>query len=98
MGLAEGTETALAAMTITGMSVWSSLGSERLHLVELPDVVEVVHFFADADDAGQRAADKAAIIHKRLVRRVEIHTPPAPHSDYNDYLLADADAWQKEMP
>jgi hypothetical protein len=30
MGLAEGTETALSAMMLTGMSVWVSLGGKRL--------------------------------------------------------------------
>jgi putative DNA primase/helicase len=42
MGLAEGVETALSAMQLTGMTVWASLGASRLHSVELPPEVEEV--------------------------------------------------------
>jgi putative DNA primase/helicase len=49
MGLAEGTETALSAMMLTGMSVWASLGGKRLHSVELPPFVREVHIFCDND-------------------------------------------------
>jgi hypothetical protein len=96
MGIAEGTETALSAMMLTGMSVWASLGSERLHVVELPPIVEVLHVFSDNGDAGQRAAERAGKVHRDLGRAVKIRRPPDEFDDYNTYLLADADAWQKE--
>jgi hypothetical protein len=96
MGIAEGTETALSATMLTGMPVWASLGSERLHLVALPPIVEVVHIFSDNGDAGQRAADRAGKVHRDLGRAVKVRRPPDKFDDYNTYLLADADAWQKE--
>jgi hypothetical protein len=40
MGLAEGVETALSAMQLTGMTVWASLGAARLDSVWLPAEVQ----------------------------------------------------------
>jgi hypothetical protein len=94
MGIAEGTETALSAMMLTGMSVWASLGKGRLHSVELPPLVEVVHIFADNDD--HEAAARAANVHHELGRVVKVQRPPPEHKDFNDYIIADADAWQKD--
>jgi len=96
MGIAEGTETALAAMMLSGMPVWASLGSKRLHSVELPPIVEEVYIFSDNDPPGQEAAEKAAKIHTDLGRRVEIRRPPVGFTDFNDWIIADADAWQKD--
>ena len=39
MGIAEGVETALAAMQMTGMTVWASLGAARLDKIWLPPIV-----------------------------------------------------------
>jgi hypothetical protein len=47
LGLAEGIETALSAMQLTGVPVWASLGGARLHRVELPPEVKEVHVFLD---------------------------------------------------
>jgi putative DNA primase/helicase len=94
MGIAEGTETALSAMMLTGMSVWASLGKGRLHNVELPPFVESVHIFADNDDWD--AARRAAQAQADLGRTVKIQRPPPEHKDFNDFIIADADAWQKD--
>jgi putative DNA primase/helicase len=98
MGIAEGTETALSAMHLTGMTVWASLGSERLHNVDLPPFVREVHIFADNDekDQGLRAAHRAADIHCKLGRTVKIRRPPPQYKDYNDFIVADADAWAED--
>jgi hypothetical protein len=97
MGIAEGTETALSAMMLTGMSVWASLGGKRLHNVELPPFVREVHIFADNDAPGREAADRACEVHCKLGRVVEIRRPPLEFKDYNDFIVADADAWAGDL-
>jgi putative DNA primase/helicase len=96
MGIAEGTETALSAMQLTGMSVWACLGAHRLHNVELPPFVREVHIFADDDETGRDAAEKTAAIHQALRRRVLVHYPPLPATDWNEFLITDADRWAAE--
>ena len=93
MGLAEGTETALSAMTLTGMPVWASLGASRLHQVELPPFVRRVHIFADNDEPGRIAADRAAKVHQSLGREAWVQWPPAGLKDFNDFLIQHADRW-----
>jgi hypothetical protein len=82
MGIAEGTETALSAMMLTGMSVWASLGGKRLHNVELPAFVREVHIFADNDQPGREAAYRASDVHLKLGRTVEMRRPPSEFKDY----------------
>jgi hypothetical protein len=96
MGIAEGTETALSAMTLTGMPVWSALGGKRLHNVELPPFVREVHIFADNDTPGREAAYRASDVHRALGRTVKIRRPPAEFKDFNDFIVSDADAWAKD--
>jgi len=96
MGIAEGVETALSAMMLTGMSVWASLGGKRLHNVELPPFVREVHIFCDNDQPGREAAYRASDVHRALGRDVEIRRPPKEFKDYNDFIVADADAWAKD--
>ena len=96
MGIAEGTETALSAMALTGMSVWASLGGKRLHNVELPPFVREVHIFCDNDQPGREAAFRASDVHRALGRDVEIRRPPPEFKDYNEFIIADADAWAKD--
>jgi len=96
MGIAEGIETALSAMMLTGMSVWASLGGKRLHNVELPAFVRDVHIFADNDQPGREAAYRASDVHRQLGRSVKIRRPPPQFKDFNDFIVADADAWAKD--
>ena len=93
MGLAEGVETALSAMQMTGMTVWASLGASRLHSVELPPEVDEVHVFVDNDEPGRTAAKRTADAHTSLGRRVYLRSPPDQCGDWNDFLnlLADRD-------
>jgi putative DNA primase/helicase len=93
MGLAEGVETALSAMQMTGMSVWASLGASRLHNIEMPPEVEEVHVFVDNDEPGRTAAKRTADVHTDIGRRVYLRSPPDQCGDWNDFLnlLADRD-------
>ncbi|MFM9858186.1 toprim domain-containing protein [Pseudoxanthobacter sp. M-2] len=88
LGIAEGTETALAAMQLSGLPCWAVLGAERLASVWLPPEATEVHIFADNDEAGRRGADKAAERHIRDGRRVIIRTPAEEFGDWAD-LVAD---------
>jgi putative DNA primase/helicase len=91
MGIAEGVETALSAQTMAEIPVWASLGCQRLHRVELPEIVEEVHIFGDNDASGRGAAQRAAEVHMQLGRRVVLRFPPEGLKDFNDLLNADAD-------
>ena len=93
LGLAEGVETALSAMQLTGVPVWASLGASRLHNVELPPDVEEVHIFVDNDEPGRTAAKRAADVHTSIGRRVYLRSPPDQCGDWNDFLnlIADRD-------
>jgi putative DNA primase/helicase len=97
MGIAEGTETALSAIMLTGMSVWASLGGKRLHNVELPPFVREVHIFADNDQPGREAAYRASDAHRELGRTVKIRRPPPQFKDFNDFITSDADAWAGDL-
>ena len=50
-------------MQMTGMTVWASLGAQRLEKVWLPPMVETVHLFGDNDDAGRESVERAAHSH-----------------------------------
>jgi putative DNA primase/helicase len=93
MGVAEGVETALSAMQLTGMPVWASLGSKRLHKVWLPPHVGEVHIFGDNDTSGRDAAKLTYDAQTRAGRVVVERFPPDSCNDYNDLLnlIADGD-------
>lgn len=97
MGLAEGVETALSAMQLTGMTVWASLGAARLHNLELPPQVEELHIFCDNDEPGWIAAKRTADVHTHLGRKVYLREPPDYCKDYNDFLNVIADRDGREL-
>ena len=88
LGLAEGIETALSAMQMTGFPCWSVLGAQRLGKIAIPPSVRHVHIFADADEPGRRAADAAAERFTRAGAHVRLRWPPEPYGDWNDFLQA----------
>jgi putative DNA primase/helicase len=90
LGLAEGVETGLSALQLSGVPVWVSLGAERLPLVRIPAIVRELHVFADADEPGQAAAHKTARLHAQRGISIKIRTPPASFRDWNDVLLPSA--------
>lgn len=86
MGLAEGVETALAAIELTGITCWASLGATRMWRVAIPDVCREVHIFADDDEAGRAAAERTAHAHRQAGRRVHIRVPQDGCNDWSDVL------------
>ena len=88
MGLAEGTETAMSAMRLTGIPCWATLGAWRMHAISIPDTIKTVHVFGDNDDPGRKAAERAADRYARDGKRVFVRFPPAEFNDYNDLLIA----------
>jgi hypothetical protein len=87
LGLAEGTEKALAAMQITGVPCWASMGT-RMHRVWIPDHVRELHIFADNDEPGRAAAERTAQAHRH--RKVFLRFPPEQFKDWDDVTRAQA--------
>jgi putative DNA primase/helicase len=88
LGLAEGIETALSAMQLTGVPPWACLWASRMHRVEVPDGVHELDIFADNDQPGHAAAERTAQEHRH--RRVVLRFPPETYKDWNDWLMAQA--------
>ena len=88
LGLAEGIETALAAMQIFGVPCWATLGNERFGLVTIPEGVSELHLFVDHDAGGELAERRARHAYAQEGRRIVTHTPQNPGFDWNDELLA----------
>jgi putative DNA primase/helicase len=84
LGLAEGVETALAAMQLHGVPVWATLGAKRMSTVVVPDTVRKLIVFGDNDEAGHAAAEGTERCHAREGRRVALCFPPAHFKDWAD--------------
>jgi putative DNA primase/helicase len=82
----EGIETTVAAMVATGRPAWAALSTSGLRALDLPGGARDVIVLADADDAGEAAAQDCALRWKRQGRRVRIARPPRG-LDFNDMLL-----------
>jgi putative DNA primase/helicase len=90
IGLCEGIETGLAAMTACpDLSVWATLSATNLEQVHLPPEATRVIILADHDasGAGSRAAETAARRLRSEGRVVSIATPPQEGEDFNDLLM-----------
>lgn len=90
--LCEGVETGLSiAQACKSKSVWATLGTSGLRMVEVPGSVSEVIIAADADDAGREAAMALA---RRLApsgTAVRISFPPGDFNDFNDALMSMAE-------
>jgi DNA primase len=75
LGLAGSVEDALAASQLYSLPVWATCGEQRMARVWTPPEVERVVVFADADDAGAKAADEARKAHRAAGKIVDIITP-----------------------
>jgi putative DNA primase/helicase len=82
LGIAEGTETALAATQLTGIPCWASLGSGRMPNVAIPLGVRELHVFADDDNAGRAAAAEMVKQHTASGRQVIVRYPPEGYNDF----------------
>ena len=79
LGLAEGVETALSAMQLSGVPTWSCVGARRMAKITIPPGVRTVHIFADNDAPGQAAAEDAAKRFSREGMTVHIKYPAKRH-------------------
>ena len=84
LGIAEGVETALAAMRLHKVPTWAALNAALLAKFEPPAGVDRLVIFADRDTAGLEAAWH---LRDRLTIPCELHTPPAPANDWADELM-----------
>jgi putative DNA primase/helicase len=86
--VAEGIETTLSAMELTGQPGWAALSSIGLERLLLPAEAQDVMIFADRDrgGAGERAARRAAARWVGEGRRVRLVIPDRPGADANDLL------------
>jgi putative DNA primase/helicase len=86
LGIAEGLETALAAMQIHKVPTWAALNTSLLTKFEPPAEVKRLVIFADSDVPGLQAA---AALMQRLQGRIafDIKTAATPHNDFNDQLI-----------
>ena len=87
LGLAEGTEKALAAMQLFGLPCWATLGT-RMHRVWIPDHVRELHIFGDNDEPGRVAAERTGQGHRH--RKVVLRFPPDPYKDWDELTKAQA--------
>jgi hypothetical protein len=84
----EGIETCLAAMLAVDKPAWAALSTTGLRALDLPRAVRDVIILADGDEAGEAAANDAALRWMREGRGVRIARPPRG-LDFNDMLLGD---------
>jgi hypothetical protein len=87
--VAEGIETCLAAMQLTGLPGWAALSAPGIRALLLPSMVRTVVIAADNDasGAGEAAAREAAERWLWEGRHVRLMLPAAINNDFNDELL-----------
>lgn len=86
LGLAEGIETALAAMRLHRIPVWAILGTERAGHILLPDRLERLVLLFDRDAAGWKANQRARLAYHRPGLEIVSPWPPLPNNDWADVL------------
>lgn len=73
-------------MQLASVPCWACLSAGRMHRVTVPAGVRELHIFADNDEAGRAAAERAAYANR--FRRVVLRYPPDGCKDWNDALVA----------
>jgi putative DNA primase/helicase len=86
LGIAEGIETALAAMQRHRVPVWAALNAAMLAKFTPPPGVQRLAIFADRDVAGLRAA---WTLRDRTAIPCELHVPREGFKDWADVLSAE---------
>lgn len=87
LGWAEGIETAMAAILLTGTPCWATLGTERFARVALPATVTRLILFLDNDGGGRRAERLVREAQRGTGIELEARYPRAAGADWNDVLL-----------
>lgn len=82
----EGLEDGLSLAQALGESVWVAAGTAMLPHMTFASVTRSVVIGADADEAGERAAQKAAIAYRDAQLAVRIMRPAESYKDFNDML------------
>lgn len=89
LGLAEGVETALSAMTLFDVPVWATCGL-RFDKIAIPGCVNELILFADNDRPGLEHAETAKVHLETRGYTVEIRAPETRGLDWNDVLITRA--------
>lgn len=90
MGIAEGVETALAAMKLFHVPVWSALSAGGLTKWVPPPTVRNVIVFGDNDKSLTGQAVAWSLAHRLISEglHAEVRIPDEPETDWNDVLEA----------
>ncbi|MBM3522436.1 MAG: hypothetical protein FJX57_05715 [Alphaproteobacteria bacterium] len=86
LGVAEGTETALAILSAGWHPIWATGGTAGLTAFPVLDGIEVLTIFSDADPPGRRAAETCAKRWAEAGREVAIFEPHTEGTDFNDTI------------
>lgn len=87
--IGEGVETVLSAMLATDLPGWATAGTSGLKSLILPDDVKEITIAADADAAGEKAAQAAAERWTAEGLTVRVARPPQG-KDFNEALQKEA--------
>lgn len=89
MGVGEGIETCIAAKMLFGFPTHSAINATMLAKWEWPDVMEVLHIFADNDQNYAGHAASWALAHRAALKgkTVYVHMPELVGDDWNSVLM-----------
>ena len=86
LGIAEGVETALAAMQLHNIPVWAALSSTRLYQLRLPENIQTLVLFGDNDEAGRHGVARAQAAYASAGLEVLARFPEPPCNDWADVV------------
>lgn len=86
LAVSEGIEDALSVQQETGQATWCAAGASMLPNMQFPPGVQSVVIGADADEAGERAANKAAESFSLRGLTTRIIYPLPPFKDFNQEI------------
>jgi len=86
LGIAEGVETALAAMQLHNIPVWAALSSTRLYQLRLPEGVKTLVLFGDNDEAGRHGVARAQATYASANLEILARFPDPPCNDWADVV------------
>lgn len=91
MGIAEGIETAMAAMILNNIPVWATLTAGAMVKWEPPQTARNIIVYADADSSYTGQASAYALAHRLKTEgyHVDVHVPSELDIDWNDVLMAE---------